>query len=375
MAVYVKKWNGSAWVTAPVKKWNGWGWEDAYVWKWTGSGWFQLYPEPIAYVNDFYIEGANLATYRYTYHDCEWGDAKQGDGTAWGGSIACWGYMGLASWNFPGYGSINSVSRQEYCGSRGGSGYYNNDQTIHFYRGDIPPWDGQPSVTGEFTTNTGGPGNGGWISSRWLNGGEFQNWLNAVNGWAYLYIYSNQSSDYLSLLSTGITTSYTYTAAAAMFADDGQVVALNISEEDYHMDGGGKIYHKMPIYKDEANMTLSEIMERREKGIVQDIDPTTVDYRPELKPWLREREVFNENDETKFKIEAKGMRMEDEAQYSLDNVQWFTLYGTGEGDYVQATLPKDFNKYSDNVYVRILDKQKDMIMAETKVEPIIYIPK
>ena len=45
MAVYTKKYNGSAWVTAPVKKWNGSAWVDAKVQKWTGSAWTQLYPE------------------------------------------------------------------------------------------------------------------------------------------------------------------------------------------------------------------------------------------------------------------------------------------------------------------------------------------
>lgn len=379
MAVYTKKWNGSAWVTAPFKKWNGSAWVDAYVYKWNGSSWVQIYPEPQVSVSGSTVTGSGLTTYRTTYTGWSSGDAKQGNGTNWSGSAVNYGYCGINAGSYAGSGSINSVSSASFTGTRGGAGYYNNDQTIYFYRSATVPSSGTPSsstMLGNFTATTGGPGSGGTMSNKTISGtSNVLNWLNKVNSAPYLYIYSTAAADYLSLTAVKITVSYDYASAAALFVDDGVAAAFNISEEDYTMNGGQKAYHKMPIYKDEMGLTLTEIMERREQGIVTDIDPTTVNYSPTILPWTREYKVFTDEDgTTKLKVEAMNMRMEDEAQYSLDQVNWFTLYGTGEGEYVQATMPPDFNKYSDFVYVRIIDKKKEMIMAELTVEPVIYIP-
>ena len=377
MAVYTKKWNGSAWVTAPFKKWNGSAWVDAYVYKWTGSSWFQLYPEPIAGA-DITANGSGLRTYRNTWSN--WNTtkgAKQGNGNqnGWGGATANWGYLGVNCWQFSGCGSIVSVSTQQIGGTINGTGYYNNDIRLHMYRGNQIDG-GQPSVTGYMYSNTGGPGSGGTMTTKNITGGEFQNFLNNVSGYPYLYIYSNATGDYTGLSACWVRAVYQYSVAAAMFSDEGQAITYNIRETDYKMEGGSeKIYHKMPIYKEEMGLTLYEIMERRENGIVEDIDPTTVDYCPTIMPWFREREVFiDENGIIKFKIEALNLQAEHEVQYSLDNVIWNILYGTGEGDYVQTDLPSDFNKYSDNIYVRIIDKEKDMLVKDAVIEPLIYIP-
>lgn len=377
MAVYTKKWNGSAWVTAPFKKWNGSAWVDAYVYKWNGSSWVQIYPEPAVTVSDKVVSNGTLQTYRTTWSSWSSGDAKQGDGSTWSGSAVNYGYCAVSATSFAGSGSISSISKAQFSGTRGDAGYYANDQTIYFYRAGVAPSSTPTGLTGNFTATTGGPGKNGAITTKTISGTtNFMNWLNAVDSKPYLYIYSTAAADYLDLDAVKITTSYNYASAAALFIDDGVAAAFNISEEDYTMNGGQKAYHKMPIYKDEVGMTLVEIMERRENGMVEDIDPTTVDYMPEILPWTREYKVFTDDEDglTKFKVEAKNMRMCDEAQYSLDNVNWNTLYGTGEGEYVQATMPSDFNKYSDFIYVRIIDKEKEMIMAELTVEPLIYIP-
>ena len=66
--------------------------------------------------------------------------------------------------------------------------------------------------------------------------------------------------------------------------------------------------------------------------------------------------------------------MDTDVQYSLDNVSWDIMYGEGDGEYVKATLPNDFNKYKDNVYVRIYNRKKDMVLLEDVITPVIYIP-
>ena len=383
MAVYTKRWNGSSWVTAPFKKWNGSSWVDAYVYKWTGSNWFQLYPEPIAGA-DITATGSGLRTYRSTWSNWNTSKgAKQGNGNqqGWGGATANWGYLGVNCWQFSGCGSIIGVSTQQIGGQINGTGYYNNDITLHMYRGNQIEG-GQPSVTGYMYSNTGGPGKNATMTTKNITGGEFQNFLNNASGYPYLYIYSNATGDYTGLSACWVRAVYQYSVAAAMFVDDGVAVAYNIPEDEYSMQlGGGHLYHKMPIYKDEFGLTLNEIMDRREQGIVEDIDPTTVNYMPEyIKPWFKERDVYKEDDDTKFKIEVKNMGIHDEAQYSLDNTEWNTLYGNSSEsnpeltDYVYATMPNDFNMYSDFIYVRIVDKDNDMILNECVVEPRIYVP-
>ena len=111
MAVYTKKWNGSAWVTAPVKKWNGSAWVDAKVQKWNGSAWTQLYPET-AVTTSKTISSTSFNTYR----DSKWlntNTARQGVYSSYG---SCMGYLGLNAANFPGSGSITSIGSATFTG-------------------------------------------------------------------------------------------------------------------------------------------------------------------------------------------------------------------------------------------------------------------
>jgi hypothetical protein len=371
VAVYTKRWSGSAWVTAPFKKWNGSAWVDAYVWKWNGSTWVQLYPETMTTTTQT-LSSTTFATYRGGSSDYWTGNnrAKQGPWSSYGNA---YGYLGVSSWNLPGCGQIYSISSGNISGGRGGAGYYNNNQTIHFYRSSAVPNTKPTDIAGEFTTTTGAPGKNGYMSGRALQNtdGDLRDWVNAINGKPYLWIYTSIGDDYLSIESSfSISLSYTYLATTALFEEASAIPAV------LSIDGSmpkTNNYHTMPIYLDEVNMTLDEIMKRREDGVVKEIDPSNVFTINDINPWLRERKVFEEDGITKFKIEAMNMTMTTQVQYSLDNIKWDVLYGTGEGDYVQTDLPPDFNRYKDNIYIRIVDIEKELLITSLVVEPTILI--
>ena len=372
---YIKKWNGSSWVDTGIKKWNGSSWVDAYTYKWNGSKWIQIYPDTSVTQNFGWESGGNFRSWRQSGYETTTSTTtfKQGPYSSY---TAAYGYSDLSSASIPGSGNITAVHAVNVKTTRGGAGSYNNDKTIYFWRSANAP-NAVPRLLGSsFTAIAKGVGKNVGFDTTMNCNTHTLDWTNQVGGGKYLWIYTSDANHYLSLGPIfSLNMDYTYIAVAALFVDEGQAVAFNMSENDYSMEGGGQVYHKMPIYKDEVDLTLTEIMERREQGIVEDIDNTTVNYAAEIMPWFREREVFEEDGKTKFKIEAKHMRMEDEAQYSLDKENWFTLYGTNKGnDYVEATMPEDFNKYSDYIYVRILDKEKDMVMTETICNPKIYVP-
>jgi hypothetical protein len=376
MAIGIKKWNGSAWVNSAVKRWNGSAWVDAYTYRWNGSKWIQIYPETIVTQSFGWQTGGNFRSWRQAGYETTTSTTtcKQGP---YGSYTPAYGYTDVTSASIPGSGSISSISQLLLTATRGGSGSYNADKTIFFYRSANAPT-AVPTLLGSaFTATAPGVGSGTVFYNQPVSiTADTLNWTNQVGGGKYLWIYTSDANHYLSLgPSFKLDLTYSYAAVSALFVDDGQAVAY-MRESDYKEENGSeKIYHKMPIYKDEVGLTLYEIMERRESGIVQDIDPTTVNYEAIVLPWFREREIFtDENNVLKFKIEAMNMNMENEAQYSLDNTEWQTLYGTNEGDYVQTDLPSDFNKYSDNIYVRIIDKEKEMIIVEDIIKPLIYIP-
>ena len=113
MAVYTKKWNGSAWVTAPVKKWNGSAWVDAKVSKWNGSTWVQLYPET-SVTRSQTVTSKSFNTWRGS----KWlatGTARQGEYGSYG---ACAGYLGVNAGSFTGSGTIASISSASISGTR-----------------------------------------------------------------------------------------------------------------------------------------------------------------------------------------------------------------------------------------------------------------
>ena len=376
MAVYTKKYNGSAWITAPVKKWNGSAWVDAKVQKWTGSAWTQLYPET-AVTTSRTLSSTSFNTWR----DSKWQNtntARQGVHSSYG---ACSGYLGLNAANLTGSGNISSIGSATFTGVRGGAGYYNNNQTLRFHRNNGAPNSTPGTPTGQFNATTGAPGSGGKMNNRAITlNAEVTNWANQVGSKPYLYIYSTSTSDYADIkTSCSITlNNYVYMAKTISFTDDS--MPINMTPYMYKEATGKEPYHSMVVYENEEDMTLEEIMQRREDGIVLPIEYDSIIQAPEVKPWTREYEITESKDKSLdkkliFRIEVFNMQMDDEAQYSLDGEEWFTLYGdSAESNYVQTELPKDFNKYSDFIYVRIIDKAKEIIHTESSIEPLIYIP-
>lgn len=377
MAVYTKKYNGSAWVTAPVKKWNGSAWVDARVQKWTGSAWTQLYPET-AVTTSKTISSTSFNTYR----DSKWlntNTARQGVYSSYG---SCMGYLGLNAANFPGSGSITSIGSATFTGVRGGAGSYNSNQTLRFHRNNGAPSSTPGTPTGQFNATTGGPGSGKTMSNRAITmSSEVVNWANQVGSKPYLYVYSTSTSDYADIqTSCSITlNNYIYTAKTIAFESE-KAIPLLMTADMYKATKNREPYHSMTVYEDEVNMTLEEIIQRRVDGIVEDIPYDSIIQAPDIKPWTRNYEVYESNtlslDKQLFvKVEIFNMGMDDEAQYSLDGEEWFTLIGEdAEDDYLYGKLPSEFNKYRDFIHVRIIDKKKELIYNTLTIEPKIYIP-
>lgn len=377
MAVYTKKYNGSAWVTAPVKKWNGSAWVDAKVMKWTGSAWSQLYPET-AVTTSKTLSSTSFNTYRQS----KWlntNTARQGVYSSYG---SCMGYLGLNAANIAGSGSITSIGSATFTGVRGGAGSYNNNQTLRFHRNNGAPSSTPGTPTGQFNATTGGPGSGKTMSNRAITmSSEVTNWANQVGSKPYLYIYSTSTSDYADIqTSCSITlNNYVYTAKTIAFESE-KAIPLLMTADMYRETMNKEPYHSMTVYENEIDMTLEEIIQRRVDGIVEDIPYDSIIQAPEIKPWTRNYEVyesntFSLNKQLFVKVEVFNMDMNDEAQYSLDGEEWFTLYSEDvNSDYLIAELPKDFNKYRDFIYVRVIDKEKEIIHTELNIEPLIYIP-
>lgn len=378
MAVYTKKYNGSAWVTAPVKKFNGSSWVDAYVYKYNGSSWIQIYPETSVTTTQTVI-GSGLTTYRGSYSSWASGDAKQGSGANYSGSTSNWGYLGILSTSYSGCGSISAVSSSTFAGTRGDSGTYNEDQTIKFYRcsASSSSTPTTSNIAGNFTCSTGGPGKNTSFSNKAISGlSNLKDFMNQSSA-KYLYIYSNATADYLDLTDAQLTVSYTYLATTAAYEVTTSMLSLS-ADTPSNLIGSNSLYKKV-IYNNEADMTLEEVFERRENGIVLDIDEATVngeDYI--IKPWTRFYEIVKiENEESeqyKARIEAFNLEMEDEVQVSLNKTDWFTMYQKdAKSNYMEADLPLEYNRVFDWVYVRIINKETEEVHCTKDIEPMFIV--
>lgn len=378
MAVYTKKYNGSSWVTAPVKKWNGSAWVDAKVMKWTGSAWSQLYPET-AVTTSKSISSTSFNTYRSKWDND--GVAKQG---VYSSYAAAHGYLGINANTITGSGSISSVASATFSSTRDGSGSYNNNQTVRFHRSNVNSTAVSPvnTMSGQFTSTTGGPGSGGAMNNRAITvSSETVNWMNQANSKGLLYIYSSATADYAGMKTkfTINLNNYVYTAKTLAFESE-KAIPLLMTADMYKATKNREPYHSMTVYEDEVNMTLEEIIQRRVDGIVEDIPYDSIIQAPDIKPWTRNYEVYESNTlslnkQLFVKVEVFNMGMDDEAQYSLDGEEWFTLIGKdAEDDYLYGELPSDFNKYKDFIFVRTIDKKKELIHNTLTIEPKIYIP-
>lgn len=377
MAVYTKKWNGSSWVTAPFKKWNGSAWVDAKVHKWTGSAWSQLYPET-AVTRSQTLTSTSFNTYRSKWDND--GVAKQGKYSSY---AAAHGYLATNSASITGTKNITSIGSATFSSTRDGSGSYNTNQTVRFHRSNVNSTSTSPvnTMSGQFNSTTGGPGSGGAMNNRSITiNSEVVNWMNQVSSKSQLYIYSSSTSDYAGFKTkfTINLNNYVYVAKTISF-EAANAIPLNISPDIYTTMTGKTPFHSMTIYQEESDMTLEEIMKRREDGIVEPIRYDEILHGYEIKPWTREYQVYQTKDKmnptNKVKIEVFNLGMNDEAQYSLDGYEWNTLMGdSAEDDFLYGDLPNDFNRFRDLIYVRVIDKEKDIVHTETTIEPRIYIP-
>lgn len=373
MAIDTLKWNGNAWVAAPVKTWNGSAWVDAWTRKWTAGGyWVQMYPEAAVSATQ-YISSSGTKNWRGS--SWENGAAKQGN---WGYGSCC-GYLGLNSANFNGHGNITNITGCGFRGYRDGSGYYNNDQNIRFHRSNVVP-NGNPNgtITGEFNASTGAPGSGGRMVDRWVNSnhlGAVKDWANGVSGKSHLYIYSESKTDYLGITSPEIGIDYTYMAKMVSFESPYMML---IATPDMYMDiKGRRPYHSMLIYDDEVGMGLHEIMQRRADGVVEPIDYMWAKEPTESKGWTREYEVIEQVDQSTnethllFKIEALNLGFHDIPQVSFDNINWNPISAIKDNhdDWMVTYLPGDFNRDRDNIYFRFYDAQKDEVYGEKIIRP------
>ena len=380
MAIYVKRYNGSAWVDTTVKRYNGSSWVDAYTYRWNGSSWVQIYPETIVTVDNKAVTSGTMNNYKSKMSDWKSDStARQGNGTTWGGSPSNWGYMAISASSFTGSGSITSVTSAYFKGTRGGSGYYNNEQTVQFYRSAITT-SGTPTtsnIAGNFKCTFKMPGKDTAFSNQAITmGTNGLNWLNQANSQPRLYIYSNVADDYASFTGTcTVTASYKYQASSVAFVDEASTAMLLTAADDYNSIKN-TAYHTMTIYKEEENMTLAEIIKRREDGIVEDIDQDTVDRFNVTRPWTKDYKIEkDDNGNLRVKIQVFALGMDDEVQVSLDKIKWTVMKQVDpKTNFMECILPSDYNKVTDWCYIRVINKKTDELYLTAEVEPMIMIP-
>ena len=374
MAVYTKKWSGSAWVTAPVKRYNGSSWVDAYTYRWNGSKWVQIYPETAVTSNFGWSTGGNFRSWRSSGYETTTSTTtfKQGP---YGSYSAAYGYSDMTSASIPGTKNVTDIDGIEIFATRGGAGSYHEDRTIRFWRSADKP-DSVPTLLGSAWTATAeGVGSGETFYSDMSITTHTLNWVNQANSGKYLWIYTSSASEYLSLGPTfKLEINYTYTAATAAFIDETSPAMILTAEDDYN-SAKNTAYHTMTIYNDEVDLSLAEIIQRREDGVVEDIKPSNVNRLYTPKPWSRDYYVTEDRDGNKLVIvEVFGLQMDDEVQFSVDGVSWTTMTQfEAKFCFMEGLLPPDFNKMYDWVYVRCVDTKLDKIHFELDIEPTIII--
>ena len=402
MTIYVKKYNGSAWVDGAVKKWNGSSWVDGYTYRWNGSGWVQIYPD--TYVSTTKTVTGSSTTWSYraqVYRNWKQEDAKQGNGgnysnSGGSGDSTHYGFLNLSASKFTGYGKVNSVSSASYTAKRGGAGYYNNNQTIKFYRGSIVPTAaGSTSPTndlsGNFTCTTGSNvGSGGTMSNRSISGlDNFKNWMNGVSNKPQLYIYSNSSSDYLSISGAStVKASYVYSSDTVMYASPSSAsYSLRPSASTFDTRttttsfGSGKVlkkvqstvdnaYHTMVIYPEEKGMTLDEIVAYRTENNLPDISSNNVltDYVKQI--------IINDfridSDTNTVTVILDGLQDGHIPEYSIDGINYNFMPSSTVDTYVGDLTP-EFDKNRDYVYIRVRNEKTDSIDFEYIEEPLFLV--
>ena len=401
--IQVKKYNGSAWVNGAVKKYNGSSWVDAYTYKWNGSAWVQIYPDTFVSVSNKSVTGSSTTwSYRaQIYKNWKQEDAKQGNGGHYSnsggyGDSTHYGFLNLSSDKFTGHGNVNSVSSATYSGKRGGAGNYNNNQTIKFYRGSIVPTAAGSSsptsdMSGNFTCTTGSNvGSGGSISNRSISGTDnFKNWMNGVSGKKQLYIYSNSSSDYLSLKGAStIKASYVYSSDTVMYASPSSAsYSLRPSASTFGTRttttsfGSGSVlkkvqstvddaYHTMVIYPEEKDMTLDEIVAYRTENNLPDI--STNDILTDYVEQIVIKDIKIDSDTHTVTTVLEGLQDGHIPEYSIDGTN-YSFMPSSTVDTYYGDLTPEFDKNKDYVYIRVRNEKTDSIDFEYIEEPLFLV--
>ena len=397
--IQVKKYNGSAWVNGAVKKYKGSSWVDAYTYKWNGSAWVQIYPDTFVSTSKTVTGSSTTWSYRaQIYKNWKQEDAKQGNGghysnSGGSGDSTHYGFLNLSSDKFTGHGNVNSVSNATYSGKRGGAGKYNNNQTIKFYRGSIVPTAAGSTaptsdVTGNFTCTTGSNvGSGGSISNKSISGTDnFKNWMNGVSGKKQLYIYSNSSSDYLSIKGAStVKASYVYIASTATYATSTASYSLRSpfsTRTTTTSFGSGSVlkkvqstvdnaYHTMVIYPEEENMTLDEIVAYRTENNLPDI--STDDILTDYVKQIVIKDIKIDNDTNTVTAVLDGLQDGHIPEYSIDGTN-YSFMPSSTVDTYYGDLTPEFDKNRHYVYIRVRNEKTDSIDFEYIEEPLFLVP-
>lgn len=350
-----------------TKKTSG-SWKDAIILRRTSGKWIQIYPVVTTgsgsggsggstSTGGYVIVKGGTHRYKNNTHNWDAGVAKQG---TWGYG-SCYGVFGINRNQFKGNGNVTKVTGAYITGYRDASGYYNNNQTIRFYRSNNSGSGSSIGYAGNFTATTGAPGANKWmIGNRTISElNNVRDFLNGVSGYNNLLIYSSAKSDYLGLKNVSLAVKYEYKPVVAYF--DNPEKATYMSEAQLKEEAINQPYLTMLLYPEEVHMTLDEIFKRRMLLGIPDIDATTLKpVEPNDPPYSGDYKVRN----GKLTVELSNIFDNRVAQYSLDGDNWDNLTfnvvtGLYEGDIV--------GKYQE-IYIRVIDVAKDELLYQHKYD-------
>lgn len=350
-------------------------WQTATVYRRQGGGWNQIYPKVATSVSNRTINsGANVG-YR-NGSNRNWifdGTARQGSYSSYG---TYYGFCDLAGSWFEGSGSIFQLDAASFSGTRNGSGAYSSNQTVYFNRSEQHPKENGGNAygyTGQFKSTTGGPGSGGRMNQRglldWGGSGRSNcmDWMNCVNGKQWLHIGGiSSSADYMGMSNISFHASYWFNSTYRVFAAMRPRFAISLfARVDV---APGDELHQMLVYPGEENMSLMDIMERREIMGLSDISEDNTDVYNDMKFDPANGNYFVKNGQ--FFIEFFNMYEDRALYYSYDNETWSpALFDTAEGKY---SMP--YNKLHDKVYLRVLNyKTEELLYEQEKDIDVIQV--
>lgn len=340
------------------KRVNG-AWQDAQVMRRMNDKWVQIYPGVISGGG-----GGGTVTppttsvkggahkYKNKYDSWQSGTARQG---SWSNYGNYYGVFGIKRGSFVGNGAVTKVTSASITGKRNASGYYNNNQTIRFYRSNNSGSGTSIGYAGGFTATTGAPGQDRWMSgNRAISGlDNVRDFLNGVSRYDNLMIYSAATADYLGLSEVTLSVNYEYKPVLAIF--DNPENAKNMSEKQLQEEATLNPYYTMLIYPDEVYLTLDEIFKRRLLLGIPDLDSTNLrPLSPEDSPYSQDFTVKN----GLFKVKLFNIFENREAEYSLDGEKWLPL----KFNIMDTVYEGNVDIAYEKIYIRVVDVKKDELL-------------